>query len=99
MEESSRRLANIRLEQQRLERLIELSRNNGLTKERIERFEHFPADESLVGEQCSVCLEDLEIEMEMVRLDCHVSHYVCKTCADTWFKDNNSCPTCRQKFS
>ena len=37
----------------------------GLTSERIEKFEHFTADESLVGEQCLICMNDLEIGMEI----------------------------------
>ena len=52
--------------------------NIGLTAERIGRFEHFNADESLVGEDCIVCLDELQIGTEMVRLDCHVNHYLCK---------------------
>ena len=72
---------------------------NGLTPERIEQFEHFAADESLVGEQCIVCLKDLEIGTQMVRLDCHVSHYLCKTCTDEWFKDHKTCPTCNHVFN
>ena len=33
----------------------------GLTPERIENFEHFDADESMVGERCLVCMDDLEV--------------------------------------
>ena len=72
---------------------------NGLTPGRIEKFEHFDADESLVGEQCIVCLKDLDVGMQMVRLDCHVSHYLCKTCTDEWFKDHKTCPTCNHIFN
>ena len=72
--------------------------NNGLTPARIGKFKHFAADESLVGERCLVCMNDLEVGTPMVRLDCHVDHILCKTCVDTWFKDNKSCPTCRQVF-
>ena len=70
----------------------------GLTPERIERFEHFNADESLVGEQCIVCMDELQIDTEMVRLDCHVDHILCKKCTDNWFKDHNTCPSCRNVF-
>ena len=72
--------------------------NNGLTAHRIGRFQHFTAGESLVGEQCIVCMNDLEVGRQMVRLDCHVSHYLCKVCADTWFKDQKTCPFCRHIF-
>ena len=75
------------------------SSNDGLTPGRIERFEHFRADESLVGEQCLVCMKDLENGTQMVRLDCHVNHYLCKMCANTWFKDNKTCPNCRHEFN
>ena len=78
---------------------ISTSSNDGLTSGRIERFEHFRADETLVGEQCLVCMKDLEIGTLMVRLDCHVSHFLCKICANTWFKDNKTCPTCRHEFN
>ena len=78
---------------------IPTSRNPGLTPGRIERFEHFRADESLVGERCLVCMKDLESGTQMVRLDCYVSHYLCKICADTWFKDHKTCPTCRHEFN
>ena len=70
----------------------------GLTSERIDMFQSFDADESIVGEQCIVCMNDLEIGTKMVRLDCHVDHYLCKVCADRWFKDHNTCPNCRHAF-
>ena len=73
--------------------------NKGLTAERIEKFDHFTADESLVGDQCIVCLDDLKVGTKMVRLDCHVSHYLCKTCTDNWFKDHNKCPLCNHVFN
>ena len=71
---------------------------NGLTRERIEIFEHFSADESLVGDQCTICFEDLKVGTKMVRLECHVSHYLCKTCTDNWFKEHNKCPLCNHVF-
>ena len=73
--------------------------NIGLTAERIGRFEHFNADESLVGEQCIVCLDELQISVQMVRLDCHVNHFFCKKCTDIWFKDHKKCPFCNHVFN
>ena len=70
----------------------------GLTVERVGKFQHFEAYESMVGQQCAVCLDDLEVGRKMVRLDCHVDHYFCQTCADDWFKKHDTCPTCRHKF-
>ena len=72
--------------------------SKGLSPQRIEKFEHFTADESLVGEQCLICMNDLEIGMEMVRLYCHVDHILCKVCVEKWFKNHKTCPTCRQAF-
>ena len=66
--------------------------------DRVRKFEHFSADESLVNEQCIVCLEDLRVGMEMVRLGCHVSHYLCKICAHAWFEKHNNCPLCNHVF-
>ena len=36
----------------------------GLTAARIEKFQQFPADESLVGDRCSVCQMTLKLEEE-----------------------------------
>ena len=71
---------------------------SGLTSERISKFEHFTADESLAGEQCLICMDELTIGTQMVRLDCHVDHILCKKCVDKWFKDHKTCPTCRHVF-
>ena len=73
--------------------------NIGLTAERIGRFEHFNADESLVGEDCIICLDELQIGVQMVRLDCHVNHVFCKKCTDIWFKDHKKCPLCNHVFN
>ena len=73
--------------------------NQGLTNERIGKFENFKADNFLKGEKCIVCHDDIEPGREMVRLDCHISHILCKICADKWFKEHNTCPSCRKKFS
>ena len=89
-DEFTRILMNLR-NQQELER--------GLTPERIDNFEHFTADESLVGEQCLICMDDLKVGTKMVRLDCHVDHYLCQKCAIGWLKDHNTCPTCRHVFN
>ena len=72
--------------------------NSGLTPERVERFQHFNAGESKVGERCPVCLGDLQVDTILVRLDCHVDHYLCRSCAIGWFRDNSTCPLCRHAF-
>ena len=70
--------------------------HKGLTPERIKRFHHFEADESIVGDQCNVCMEDVEIERKMMRLDC--KHIFCQVCIEGWFADHNTCPICRHLF-
>ena len=65
---------------------------------RIRKFERFCADESLAGGQCMVCLEDLRVGTEMIRLGCHVTHYLCHNCAHSWFEKNNKCPMCNHVF-
>ena len=77
----------------------EFDQSKGLTPERIQKFQHFDADESLVGEQCLVCMSDLKIGTPMVRLDCHVDHILCKTCVEKWFKDHKTRPSCRHAFN
>ena len=38
-----------------------VNKYKGLTPERIQKFEQFTADESFVGDQCVICMEDIEI--------------------------------------
>ena len=71
----------------------------GLTPERLAKFQHFDADQSMVGERCVVCLDDLEVGTKMVRLGCHADHCLCKSCAEGWFKCHNTCPICRRVFN
>ena len=52
----------------------------GLTPERIQQFEQFTADESFVGEQCVICMENFEIGRNMMRLDCDGQHTFCQVC-------------------
>ena len=58
----------------------------------------YKADESLVGETCCVCLEDIEVGRNMVRLSCNCKEFYCNNCIEEWTVLNNSCPTCRYKF-
>ena len=84
----------IRLRIQEERRRIE--QQNGLTSERIQQFHQFLADEPLVGEQCGMCLDDIEVGRIMMRLDCNGQHIFCQDCCEKWFADNNTCPNCRQ---
>ena len=76
----------------------QLQRQQGLTAARIQQFQQFPADESLVGDRCSVCQDDIEVGRRMMRLDCGGQHVFCQTCVEGWFADHNTCPNCRHVF-
>ena len=71
----------------------------GLTKQRIDRFQHFVLQISAVGHKCDVCQFEPAIGTPMVRLDCHVDHVFCESCAVGWFEGHNTCPKCRHAFS
>ena len=70
----------------------------GLTPQRIKQFEQFTADESHVGDQCVICMGDIEIGRNMMRLDCDGQHIFCQVCIEGWFADHNTCPICRHAF-
>ena len=71
----------------------------GLFTERIQKFAQFTADESHVGDQCSICMENFEIGRNMMRLDCDGKHAFCQVCIKGWFVDHKTCPICRHKFN
>ena len=73
-------------------------RPQGLTADRIQRFQQFQADQSLVGEECAICLADIEVGRRMMRLDCNGRHVFCQDCVETWFANNNTCPYCNHVF-
>ena len=52
----------------------------GLNFQRIQQFERFQADESFVGDQCAICMEDFEIGRNMMRLNCDGQHTFCQVC-------------------
>ena len=70
----------------------------GLPPRRIGSFKLFTADESHVGDQCSICMEDIDVGRRMRRLTCDGQHYFCKECIEGWFAEHNTCPLCRHKF-
>ena len=70
----------------------------GLTIQRIQQFEQFTADESFVDDQCVICMGEIEIGRNMMRLDCDGQHTFCQVCVEGWFADHNTCPICRHKF-
>ena len=69
-----------------------------LNPQRIQQFEPFQADESIVGDQCVICMGDVEIGRNMMRLDCDGQHTFCQVCIEGWFADQNTCPTCGHEF-
>ena len=70
----------------------------GLSSERILQFLQFEADDSHVGDQCQVCLEEVEVGRLMKQLDCGCRHLFCCVCIDQWFAEHNTCPICRHVF-
>ena len=72
--------------------------NKALSSERIQQFHQFEADESHVGNQCQVCLEEVKVGKLMKQLDCGGQHVFCCDCIDKWFADHNTCPICRHVF-
>ena len=72
--------------------------HQGLSLEIIEKISIFTADESHVGDQCSICMEDFEIGRNMMSLDCDGKHAFCQVCIEGCFADHNTCPLCRHMF-
>ena len=70
----------------------------GLSPERIQQFLQFEADKSHVGDQCQVCLEEVEVGRLMKQLDCGGRHSFCSVCIDQWFANHKTCPICRHIF-
>ena len=73
-------------------------KEQGLTSKRIQQFEKFTADESFVDDQCVICMEDIEVGRNMMRLDCDGQHTFCQVCIEGWFATKKTCPTCRHVF-
>ena len=70
----------------------------GLTKARIQQFDKYQADESMVGDECAVCLEEVEVGRRMMRLDCQGGHVFCQDCIESWFTEHKTCPYCNHVF-
>ena len=95
LNETDRRLRNmfIILDQQQND-----DQPQGLTSETIQTFHLFTADESHVGDQCSICMGDIDVGRRMMRLTCEGQHSFCQECIEGWFAEHNTCPICRHKF-
>ena len=69
--------------------------------EKLQQRDHqfFTADETHVGDQCSICMEDIDVGRRMRRLTCDGQHYFCQECIEGWFAEHKTCPLCRHKFN
>ena len=47
--------------------------------------------------KCPICCENIENIFIILSCQCHNLYH--KTCINKWIKKDNSCPTCRQKWS
>ena len=83
---------------QMIENLQQQRIQQGIRSKPIKKFPLFMADQSHVGDQCSICMEDFEIGKNMMRLDCDGKHAFCQVCIEGWFADHNTCPLCRHMF-
>ena len=86
------RISNF-IREQTLEQLSNNMNENvpvGLTPEQINNLERSTATERT---QCSVCLEDIIPEADVIKLHCnHVFH---ERCLLNWARRRNTCPVCR----
>ena len=102
IEDYTRHLTELQHQSELIQQQIEEKRqqlHKGLTPARIQQFHQFLADESLVGDRCGVCLDDIEVGSRMMRLDCDGQHVFCQDCVEGWFADHNTCPNCRHIFA
>ena len=81
----------------RVKAYLEENPNPGLKPERIAMFRHFQARGNIIGDRCCCCLEDYVEGTILVEFDCE--HIICRNCTNTWFSNNNTCPSCRHLHS
>ena len=62
----------------------------GLTSDRIKKFTTFKANQKTVDEGCAICINGVEINKLMIRLDCN--HVYCSECISKWFENKVTCP-------
>jgi hypothetical protein len=69
--------------------------SQGLSRMQIIELERqsYLADDTSIGEQCSICLDEIEAGSSILKLSCeHVYH---SACIIRWYTENNTCPICR----
>lgn len=67
--------------------------------ESLEKFEMDPIRLDKMSKEensCSVCKDEFEIKQQVIALPC--KHYFHEECIIPWFKERNSCPTCRYEL-
>ena len=69
---------------------------SGLTSDRIKIFSTFNADQKSVDDGCGSCIDGVEINKLMIRLEC--DHFYCSECISKWFEKNTSCPLCSKEY-
>ena len=67
--------------------------STGLTKEQIDALPQKDADKKC---DCYICLEPCKDGKDSVQLPC--GHAYDKACIETWLKDHDNCPACREKI-
>ena len=98
----TRQLTELQQQSETIQQIIEDKRqqlHKGILPARIQQFNQFEADESLAGDRCGVCLDDIEVGRKMMRLDCNGQHVFCQDCVEGWFADHDTCPNCRHTFT
>ena len=73
------------------------SDGEGLTLDRIKKFNIFNADQKTVDEGCAICIDGVEINKLMIILDCN--HVYCSECIRKWFEKKVTCPECRNMYT
>ena len=64
--------------------------------DRLRRFASFNADQKSVDDGCAICIDGVEINKLMIRLDCN--HLYCSECISEWFEQKPTCPVCRKEY-
>ncbi|GAB4828376.1 hypothetical protein Ancab_035374 [Ancistrocladus abbreviatus] len=69
----------------------------GLTAAELEKLPKVSGKGLVLGTDCAVCLEEIEIE-QPARLIPGCNHGFHLECADTWLSKHSACPVCRAKL-
>lgn len=74
----------------------ENQQNNGLSQEELNTLRDSAYLINNTDHQCSVCLENIDSESQVVELRCeHIFHL---SCIERWCENHNSCPLCRSRI-